>query len=146
MKFFEWDGNRKDLLAYLWIYLTVNYIFCDVFTLHLAKYLEAFLSGDVGGMKITEEFLLVFAVIMQIPMIMIVLSKFLTFTLNKYFNIVAGIITTSVQAFTVAMGGATLHYMFYSFFEIFTGLFIIYLAVTWKQETVEDLTLVSTVQ
>ena len=135
MKIFEWDGNRKSLLSLLWIFLTANYIFCDVFTLHLASYLEAFLSGDVGGMKITEEFLLVFAFIMQIPMLMIVLSKFLTFTLNKYFNIVAGIITTSVQAFTVMMGGATLHYLFFSFFEICTGLFIIYLAITWKQKS-----------
>lgn len=133
MKIFEWDGNRQNLLPFLWIYLTANYIYCDVFTLHLAKYLEAFLSGDVGGMKITEEFLLVFAVIMQIPVIMIVLSKFLTFTLNRYFNIVAGIITTSVQAITVIMGG-TLHYMFFSFFEICTGLLIIYLAATWKQD------------
>lgn len=133
MKIFEWDGNRKNLLSLLWIYLTVNYIYCDVFTLHHPKYLEAFLSGDVGGMKITEEFLLIFAVVMQIPMIMIVLSRSLTFTLNKYSNIVAGIITTSIQVFTVTMGG-TLHYMFFSFFEICTGLFIIYLAVTWKQE------------
>jgi len=134
MKIFKWDGNRKNLLSLLWIFLTVNYIYSDVFTLHLAKYLEAFLSGDVGGMKITEEFLLVFAVVMQIPMIMIVLSRLLTFKLNKYSNIVAGIITTSIQAYTVTMGG-TLHYMFFSFFEICTGLFIIYLAVTWKHET-----------
>ena len=135
MKIFEWDGNRKNLLSLLWIYLTLNYIYCDVFTLHHAKSLEALLSGVAGGMKITEEFLLVFAVIMQIPVIMIVLSRCLTFTLNKYFNIVAGIITTSIQAFTVTMGG-TLHYMFFSFFEIFTGLLIIYLAFTWKQEGV----------
>jgi hypothetical protein len=134
MKIFEWDGNRRNLLPLLWIYLTANYIYCDVFTLHLAPYLEAFLSGDVGGMKITEEFLLMFAVIMQIPTIMIVLSRFLTFKLNKYFNIAAGVITTSVQAFTVMMGGATLHYMFFSFFEICTGLLIIYFAVTWKQK------------
>lgn len=134
MKIFEWNGDRKTLLSVLWIYLTVNYIYCDVFTLHLASYLEAFLSGDVGGMKITEEFLLAFAFIMQIPMIMIVLSRVLTFKLNKYSNIVAGIITTSIQAYTVTMGG-TLHYMFFSFFEVCTGLFIIYLAVTWKQET-----------
>jgi hypothetical protein len=133
MKIFEWDGDRKSLLPFLWIYLTANYIYCDVFTLHDAKYLAAFLSGDVGGMKITEEFLLIFAVIMQIPVIMIVLSKFLTFKLNKYFNIVAGIITTSVQTITVIMGG-TLYYKFFSFFEIGTGLLIIYLAVTWQQE------------
>lgn len=134
MKIFKWDGNRRSLLSILWIYLTLNYIYCDVFTLHLAKYLEAFLSGEVGGMEITEKFLLIFSVIMQIPMIMIVLSSFLTFRLNKYLNIIAGIITTSIQTFTVTMGG-TPHYMFFSVFEIVTGLLIIYLGITWKRET-----------
>ncbi len=135
MKIFEWEGNRKNLLSLLWIYLTVNYIYCDVFTLHLSQYLEAFLSGEVGSMKITEEFLLIFSVVMQIPVIMIVLSRLLTFKPNKLLNIIAGIITTSIQAFTVTMGG-TLHYMFFSFFEICTGILIIYLAATWKRETV----------
>ncbi len=135
MKIIEWDGDRKKLLSVLWIYLTVNYIYCDVFTLHLAPYLEAFLSGDVGGMKITEEFLLMFAFIMQVPVIMIVLSRLLTFRLNKYFNVVAGIFTTSVQAFTLTMGGSTLHYKFFSILEIGTGILIIYLAITWKQKS-----------
>lgn len=134
MKIFNWDGSRKNLLSLLWIYLTLNYIYCDVFTLHLSQYLEAFLSGNVGGMEITEEFLLIFAVIMQIPIVMILLSRVLTFKLNKAANIIAGCITTSVQAITVTMGG-TLHYMLFSFFEISTGLLIIYLAVTWKNNS-----------
>ncbi|WP_448211929.1 DUF6326 family protein [Colwellia sp. MEBiC06753] len=132
MTFIDWDGNRKNLLSVLWIYLTVNYIYCDVFTLHLAKYLEAFLSGKVGSMEITEEFLLIYAVIMQIPMIMIVLSQLLSFKPNKFVNIAAGVVTTLNQAYTVSMGG-TLHFMLFSFFEIATGLAIIYLAISWKQ-------------
>ena len=135
MKIIEWDGNRRNLLPLLWTFLTVNYIYCDVFTLHLSDYLKAFLAGSVGSMQITQEFLLVFAVILQIPMLMIVLSKLLTFKLNKYSNIIAGIITTSVQTYTVTMGGS-LHYMFFSFFEICTGLLIIYLALTWKQQDI----------
>lgn len=133
MKIFEPDGKRKNLLSLLWIYLTVNYIYCDVFILHDADYLKAFLSGAVGNMKITDEFLLMFSFIMQVPMIMIVLSGTLTFKLNRYFNIVAGIITTSVQTATVSMGGA-IYFMFFSTFEILTGLLIIYLAFTWKQD------------
>lgn len=137
MNIFSWEEDRRQLLSLLWIYLTVNYIYCDVFTLHLADYLEAFLAGDVGGMKITEEFLLAFSIVMQIPMIMIVLSRLLTFKANKYLNIGAGIITTSIQAYTVTMGG-TLHYMFFSFFEVCTGLLIIYLALTWTQKTTAE--------
>ena len=139
MKLIEWDGNPKSLLPYLWIFLTVNYIYCDVFSFHLAKYLENILAGGSGSIMITEEFLLIFAFIMQIPMIMIVLSRFLTFRLNKCLNIVAGVITTSVQAYTVTMGG-TLHYLFFSVFEICTGLLIIYLAISWEQKVVPQAT------
>ena len=133
MNIFEWNGERKNLLSLLWVFLTVNYIYCDVFTLHDANYLKAFLSGAVGSMKITEEFLLMFSIIMQVPMIMIVLSGTLTFKFNRYFNIVAGIITTSVHTFTVTMGG-TMYFMFFSVFEICTGLLIIYLAFSWKKK------------
>ena len=47
---------------------------------------------------------------------------------------IAGIITTANQLFTVAMGGSTICFKFFSFFEIGTGLLIIYFAITWKQE------------
>ena len=128
---FEWDGDRKKLLSVLWIFLTVNYIYCDVFSLHDAKMLELFLTGEVGSMKITEEFLLSFAAIMQIPMIMIVLSRYLAFRFNKYLNIFAAALSGSIQSYTVYMGG-TLYYLFFSFFEIATALLIIVVAATWR--------------
>ena len=133
MNIFEWDGDRKALLSVLWIFLTVNYIFCDVFSLHHAESLQAFLTGEAGGMKITEEFLLYFAFIMQIPMAMIVLSRFLVRKPNKYLNIVAVIITGSIQSVTLYMGG-TLHYVFFSIVEISTAVAILYTAVSWKEE------------
>lgn len=132
MNIFEWDGDRKKLLSALWIFLTVNYIYCDIFSLHDAKMLQAFLTGEVGSMKITEEFLLAFAFIMQIPMIMILLSRYLTYKLNRYLNIGAAAISGSIQSYTVYMGG-TLYYMFFSLFEIGSALTIIIVASTWKK-------------
>ena len=133
MKIFEWDGNRKTLLSVLWIFLTVNYIFCDVFTLHHAESLQIFLTGEAGGMKITEEFLLYFAFIMQIPMAMILLSKYLVRKPNKYLNILAAVITGSIQSVTLYMGG-TLHYVFFSIIEISVAVSILFVAVTWKDD------------
>ncbi|MEL6870395.1 MAG: DUF6326 family protein [Pseudomonadota bacterium] len=131
---FEWNGDRKQLLSLLWIFLTVNYIYCDVFTLHHAESLQAFITGEAGGMKITEQFLLYFAFIMQIPMAMIVLSRVLAFRLNKYLNIVAALISGSIQSVTLYMGG-TLHYVFFSIIEIGTAVAIIYFAATWKRSS-----------
>jgi hypothetical protein len=129
---FEWDGDRKKLLSMLWIFLTVNYIYCDVFSLHDSAMLQQFLTGEAGGMKITEEFLLTFAFIMQIPMIMILLSRYLVYLPNRYLNIIAALITGSIQSFTLYMGG-TLYYIFFSIIEISTALLIIYFAITWKK-------------
>ena len=129
---FEWNVDRRQLLSVLWIFLTVNYIYCDVFTLHHSESLQALLTGEAGGMKITEEFLLYFAFIMQIPMIMIVLSRFLVFKINKHLNIIAALISGSIQGFTLYMGG-TLHYVFFSVIEISTAVLIIYFSVTWKR-------------
>ncbi|MFS1526132.1 DUF6326 family protein [Microbulbifer sp. 2304DJ12-6] len=131
---FDWDGDTKKLLSLLWIFLTVNYIYCDVFSLHHGPTLEQFLTGEAGGMKITEEFLFYFALIMEIPMIMILLSRYLVFLPNKYLNIIAAVITGSIQSWTLYMGG-TLHYTFFSIIEISVAIFIIYIAVTWKRET-----------
>lgn len=130
---FDWDGDRKKLLSYLWIFLTVNYIYCDVFTLHHAETLQKLLTGEAGGIKITEMFLLGFAVIMEIPMAMILLSRYLAFKPNKYFNICAAIITGSIQSFTLFMGG-TLHYKFFSVIEIATAVAILFIALAWKNE------------
>ena len=129
---FEWNSDRKQLLSVLWIFLTLNYIYCDVFSLHHAESLQAFLSGQVGGMKLTEEFLLSFAFVMQIPMIMILLSRLLVYAFNKYLNILAALISGSIQSYTLYMGG-TLHYVFFSIIEIATAALIIYVAATWKQ-------------
>lgn len=132
MALFDWSGDRKQLLSTLWIFLTVNYIYCDVFSLHDAKMLQAFLSGDVGGMQITENFLLYFAMIMQIPMLMIVLSRYLTYKVNRITNIVAATFSGGVQTATVIMGG-TLYYKFFSLFEIATAILIIFLGIGWKK-------------
>jgi len=130
---FEWNGDRRQLLSVLWIFLTVNYIYCDIFSLHHAETLKGFISGEIGGMKLTEEFLLSFAFIMQIPMAMIVLSRFLVFGTNKYLNIITAIITGSIQSYTLYMGG-TLHYVLFSIIEISTAILILYFAITWRQK------------
>ena len=135
MNLIEWDGNRKTLLSMLWVFLTVNYIFCDIFTLHHAETLQQLLTGEAGDMKITEEFLLYFAFIMQIPMIMILISRYLVYQPNKYLNIIAAVITGTIQSITLYMGG-TLHYIFFSIIEISTAVLIIYIAVTWKKENI----------
>lgn len=80
--------DKKVLFSTLWVFVTVNYIFCDVFTLFHAPDLNQFLTGHAGGMELTQSFLLTSAIIMEFAIVMIVLSRVLKYSLNRWFNII----------------------------------------------------------
>ncbi len=125
--------SGKKLLSILWIYLTLNYIFCDVFTLMFSEELRMVLQGKMGDILITQEFLLTFAIIMEIPMMMIILSRILSYKLNRTLNIIFGILLTIIQASSLFTGSNTMHYIFFSIIEISITLFIAWYAWKWKE-------------
>jgi len=70
---------------------------------------------------------------MQIPFMMIVLSRVLKYGANRWTNIIAGAIMIAIQAGTMGMGTApSLVYLFYSAIEITCNLVIIWLAWMWR--------------
>jgi|TARA_B100001059_G_scaffold200890_1_gene207961 hypothetical protein len=125
--------TTKDKLFTLWIFVTVNYIFCDIFTLFYSENLKQLMSGAMGGMDITETFLFAFSVIMELPMLMIVLSRLLPYKFNRLANIAVGIFMTLVQTATL-FGDNMLHYVFFSIIEITTTIIIVWIAIRWKNE------------
>tara|TARA_B100001971_G_scaffold147434_1_gene136454 strand:+ start:153 stop:539 length:387 start_codon:yes stop_codon:yes gene_type:complete len=125
--------TTKDKLFTLWIFVTVNYIFCDIFTLFYSENLKQLISGAMGGMDITETFLFAFSVIMELPMLMIVLSRLLPYKFNRLANIAVGIFMTLVQTATL-FGDNMLHYVFFSIIEIATTIIIVWIAIRWKNE------------
>lgn len=125
--------NTKNLLSKLWVFLTVNYIFCDVFSLYHSKFLNEILLGKVDGIEFTESFLLTFAIIMEIPMLMIVFSIILKEKLNRIINIIVGVLMMSIQIGSLVTGSNSLHYIFFSIIEICTLIIIIYIAWKWSK-------------
>ena len=124
--------GKKEILSILWIFVTVNYIFCDVFTLMYSEELKQILSGTVGTVIINQRFLLAFAIIMEIPMAMILLSRFINFRINRPLNIVAGLVLTTIQAGSLFVGTPTMHYLFFSIIEIATTIAIVWFAWKWN--------------
>ncbi len=128
------NKNTSTLLSTLWLFLTVNFIFCDVFTLMNSEDLRNMLNGKIGDIEITQEFLLAFAVIMEIPMIMIVLSRLLKYNINRISNIVFGAFLLFIQGWSLTTGDNSLHYIFFSIIEVFTCALIIWIAWKWEKE------------
>lgn len=124
--------DRKVLLSTIWIFVVFNYLYCDVVSLMDAGLLKQYLAGNVGGMEMTQGFFLGAAILMEISISMVLLSRVLKYKANRRANIIAGIITTAVQSLTLAMGTSTMYYLFFSIIEIASTAMIVWLAWSWR--------------
>lgn len=124
--------GTRDKLSLLWVFLFLNFIFCDVFTLFYAPTLNQLLTGVVDGMAMSQPFLLGFAVLMEIGMVMVLVSRLAPFGVARWSNVAAGALLFVVQAFTVVTPGLTLHYAFFSVVELVTLAWIVWTALRWR--------------
>jgi hypothetical protein len=129
--------DMKVILSTLWIFVTVNYLYCDVMALMDPPLLKQVITGFAGGFQITQGFLVGAAILMEIPMAMIFLSRVLKSRVNRWANITAGTIMTAVQIASLFTGIPTLYYIFFSIIEIACTSFIVWYA--WKRPKPEDI-------
>jgi len=125
---------NSSILTTLWIFLALNYIFCDVFSLYHSTFLNQLLTGKVEGIVFTEQFLLLFAIVMEIPLLMIVLTKVLDPKISRVLNLIIGALMIVVQIRSLITGANSLHYIFFSMVEISILVTIILIALKWKKE------------
>jgi uncharacterized protein DUF6326 len=127
--------RMKSTLSTLWLFATVNYLYCDVVSLMDPNLLKQYLAGNVGGMSVTPGFLLAAGILVEIPMAMILLPRILGSRANRWANMGAGALMTVVQLATLFAGKPALYYVFFSAIEIGTTAAIVWLA--WKLGPVE---------
>jgi hypothetical protein len=123
--------DSKVLFSALWIFLSVNYIYRDILSNMEPGTLQGYLAGKIGEITITQGYLLVGALMMEIPFVMIVLSRVLKGAVNRWANIIAAILLIAIEIGTMGIGTTpTLHYLFYSVIVIVCNLVIVWIA--WK--------------
>jgi len=127
------SNDRRPILSTLWIFVTLNYLYCDVMSLMDPPILKQYLSGTVNGMSINGNFLLAAAILMEIPIGMVILSRVLNHKANRLANIIAGLIMTIVQTLTMFMGMPAPYYIFCGTIEILTTIFIVWYAWEWVE-------------
>ena len=130
--------TKPALLSTLWIFATLNYLYCDIMGLMDMSLLQQYLTGSVNGMQISENFLLGAAILMEIPMAMVFLSRVLKPKVNRIANIASGSIMTLVQIATLFVGSVTSYYLFCSLVEIATTASIVYIAFYWSDHRTKE--------
>lgn len=116
-------------LSTLWIFIMFNMVFADILSFMYPGFLSEVMAGHAGGVQITPSFLLIAAILAEVPIAMIVLSRMLKHRANRRANIVASVITIAY----VGGGSATSpHGLFFSIVEIGCALVIIWSAWMWR--------------
>lgn len=131
--------NPKVLLVLLWVFFTVNFMYCDTLSSLEPGVLEMHMTGFTadGTVKITDGFLLGTAIMFEIPFLMIVLSWLLKYRINRWANIIAGTLFVLAQIGSLFLGAPSPAYIFYSTVEIAALLLIVWNAWKWTNpETV----------
>ena len=129
--------NKRDFLSTLWVFVTLNYLYCDLIGLMDSTLLKQYLTGTVEGLIINESFLLYAGILMEIPIAMVLLSKILTKNINCWANIFAGAIKTIVMIATLFLGPVTMYYLFFAAIDITTTIFIVVYALKWLKQKEE---------
>ena len=126
--------NTRVLLTLLWVFYTVNFMYCDTLTKLEPGVLKEIMTGFTAGgtVKITSGFLLGTAVIFEIPFLMIVLSWVLKYRANRWANIITGTLFVVVQIGSLFLGMPSPMYIFYSVVEIAALLLIVWNALNWQ--------------
>jgi cellulose synthase/poly-beta-1,6-N-acetylglucosamine synthase-like glycosyltransferase len=128
----------KIKLSALWVTLMLLYIYADILGFYTPGVIEKVVSGEIGGIQITEGFLIVMAIWMAIPSLMVFLSLTLKANANRWVNIIVGIVSIVVLVATFFMGEFSARYTVQAIVEGALIVLILWQAWKWpKQERVE---------
>jgi len=123
--------NVKERLSLLWIVVMFNLAYVDIFSLFIPGTLDRL--AEVAGDTPIVQIMLAGAIMMEIPMVMIILSRVLKYQVNRWTNIIVGALTIF---FVIGSGPADPHYIFIATIEVVCLLLIIWYAWTWRKEEV----------
>ena len=123
--------DMKTKLSALWTFVMINMIFADIFSFMYPGFVQQMATGDVvDGTRITPVFLLIAAMLTEISMAMVVLSRLLNYRANRWANILGGLFTI----LWVIWGGSALpHYIFIASVEVICSAWIMWLAWRWRE-------------
>ena len=121
--------DTNVLLSTLWIVVMINMAYADILSLHIPGALEEVAKTSVSTGAPIPQLMLGGAIMLEIPIAMIFLSRVLKYKVNRWANIITSVITI---AFVVGGGSPYPHYIFIATIEIVCLLLIVWYAWKWS--------------
>jgi len=125
--------DTKVLLSTLWIVVMINMLKADILSLFIPAMAEELARTSVSTGASIPQLMLFGAIMGQLGIAMIILSRVLKYEINRRVNIVAGIVTIAY----IWVGMTTYpHYIFIATVETLCLLLIVWFAWKWRDSEV----------
>ena len=118
-------------LSTLWIFVLFNLIFSEFHRLLQPGFLEEVMTGTISGVQMSQEVLLLGAVVLEIPIAMALLSRVLSYRVNRWANIIAGAMTIAIVLFNMS---ADLDNIFFSTIGVVAMFLVVWYAWRWHRQ------------
>ena len=122
--------NVKMKLSALWVALMLIYIYADILSLFKTGAIEKMMQGFMGPFPVTQASLLSATILMIIPAVMVFLSLTLKSNVNRWVNIILGVLFTCVNISNLI--GETSWIFYISFVVVEITLTLLIVGYAWK--------------
>ena len=123
--------NVKMKLSALWVALMLIYIYADILSNFKPGAIEKMMEGFMGPFPVTQGSLLSASILMMIPAVMVFLSLTLKPKVNRWANIILGVLYTFVNI-SLLIGETWVFYISFVVVEIALTLLIVWYAWKWR--------------
>jgi hypothetical protein len=124
------NRDIQNKLSTLWTMVSLNMIGADVLSSYIPGK-QAEIVRFAGGEKNVKYYMLGGAVIYQIPISMIFLSRYLPRHVNRWVNVAASVLSAAA---IVGAGSSEPHYIFAATAEILTLSYITWTSLRWPDD------------
>jgi hypothetical protein len=122
--------DTKTKLSVLWVVVMINMIYADIFSIiiELVNKNTLDIPGEV------KTVMAIAAIVTNIPIMMIFLSRVLAYKVNRIVNVVAAILTI---IYVIGGGDLAPHYLIIASIEITLLILIIVVSLKWQKSAGE---------
>ena len=127
------DGKIRGILSSLWIFFFINHFFMGLHEFANPAFIEQLVGG---GFAVSDSLLLMAAITIELPIIMIVLSRVLPNKINWIVNILVAVFTIGLEIMNNP--NPDLDNAFFLVAELIGFVTIIVISIRWRSRLIKE--------
>lgn len=127
------DAKIRGILSSLWIFFFINHFFMGLHEFANPAFIEQLVGG---GFAVSDSLLLTAAITIELPIMMIVLSRVLPNNFNWIVNILVAVFTIGLEI--MSNPNPDLDNMFFLVAELIGFVTIIAISIRWRSRLIKE--------